>query len=64
MKTPSSSIIVVSLFGFTLGEPEKAVVETLQMEGVRRCSLFILKEVIEPRRSSWVDALIERKISG
>ncbi len=64
MKKPSPGVIVVNLFSFSLGEPENSVMDTLKMEGVRRCSLFIFKEVIEPSRSSWVDALIERKISG
>ncbi len=63
MTTPSPGVIVISLFGFTLGEPENSAMETLKMEGVRRCSLFVLKEVIEPRPPSWVDALIEKKIS-
>lgn len=48
MKNPSSSVIVVSLFGVTLEEPENAVMDTLKMEGVRRCAIFMLKEVIEP----------------
>ncbi len=64
MKSPTSNVIVLGLFGFTLGEPENSVRDTLRIEGVRRCSLFILKEVIEPGRPSWLDALIERKISG
>jgi DNA-binding Lrp family transcriptional regulator len=64
MKNPSSNVVLFDLFGFTLGEPEYSVKDTLKIEGVRRCSLFIFKEVIEPRRPSWVDVLIERKISG
>jgi hypothetical protein len=64
MKNPSTGVVVISLFSFSLGEPENSVMDTLKIEGVRRCSLFIFKELIEPSRSSWIDALIERKISG
>lgn len=64
MKSPSPIVIVANLFGFTLGEPESSVKDTLKIEGVKMCSLYILKEVVEPRRSSWVDALIDGRISG
>ncbi len=63
MGYPSAGAILANLFAFTLGEPEKSVMETLRIEGVKRCSLFILKEVIEPKRLSWVDALIKEKIA-
>ena len=64
MKNKSTSLMVASLFGFTLGDPENSVRETIRIDGVRRCSLFVLKEVIEPKQSSWVDALIEKSVSG
>ena len=64
IKNPSPGVTIASLFSFTLEEPEESVRGTLGIEEVRRCSLFILKEVIEPRRLSWVDNLIESKISS
>jgi DNA-binding Lrp family transcriptional regulator len=64
LTNPSPGVTVASLFSFTLGEPEESVKGTLRIEQVRRCSLFILKEVIEPRRLNWIDNLIESKISS
>lgn len=56
-------VLVANFFGFTLAEPEGAVVNALGLEGVKSCSLFIFKETIEPKRPNWVDDLIEQKIS-
>jgi len=64
MKNKSASVIIASLFGFTLGDPENSVRETIRINGVRRCSLFVLKEIVEPKRSNWLDLLIERQISS
>ena len=55
-------ILLVSLFGFTLGEPEEAVLSSLKLEGVRGCSLYILKEMIEPPGPSWIDNIIDQNI--
>lgn len=63
MNNAVPGVILASFFCFTLGEPERSAIDTLKIEGVRRCSLYVLKEVLEPRRSSWVDALIEQKVS-
>ena len=57
----SKGMLLVNLFGFTLGDPEEAAVRSLGIGGVGRCVLFILKEVIEPRRPNWIDDLIEKK---
>jgi len=61
--TPMSGAVIANVFGFTIGEPEQAVLNTLRIDGVRECSLTILKEIIEPRRPNWMDNLIERRIS-
>jgi hypothetical protein len=55
-------IILASLFSFSMAEPEVSVVEVGRQDGVTRCLLFILKEVIEPRKPNWVDSLIELRI--
>lgn len=62
MSTPALGVVIFSMFAFSLEEPEDSVISALKMDGVKRCSLYILKEVIEPRRSSWVDQLIDSKI--
>lgn len=64
MQTSTAGILLANLFGFTLGEPEEAVMSLLKVEGVHWCSLFILKEIIEPRRPNWIDKLIEEKIAA
>src|SRR5215467_1951352 len=56
-----TGILLASLFGFSLGEPEEAVLNSLKLEGVRGCSLYILKEMIEPPGPSWIDKIIEQK---
>jgi DNA-binding Lrp family transcriptional regulator len=60
----TADIIVASLFCFTIGKPEESAVEVLKLEGIKRCQLFILKEVIEPKRPNWVDAVIEQRIQS
>jgi DNA-binding Lrp family transcriptional regulator len=64
LTSPMAEVILASLFGFTLAEPEQSVVEALTMQGVKRCQLFILKEVIEPKRPNWVDSMIESKLQA
>lgn len=59
-----ADMILANLFGFTMAEPEKSVVEALKLEGVRRCQLFVLKELNEPKRSNWTDSLIESKLQS
>ena len=59
-----AGILLVSLFGFTLGDPEEALLSSLKLEGVRGCSLYILKEMIEPPKPSWVDNIIDQNIAG
>ena len=60
----TARVFLLNLFGFTLGEPEEAVMNMLKLEGVKWCSLFILKEIVEPRRPNWVDKFIEQKIAS
>ncbi len=57
-------ILLASLFGFTLGEPEEAVMNSLRLEGVRGCSLYILKEMMEPIGPSWIDNIIDQNVAG
>jgi len=64
LSIPKQGVILASLFCFTLAQPEDSVMEALKLEGVRRCILFILKEVIEPQRSNWIDSLIELRINS
>lgn len=64
LKTPAPDVILVSLFCFTLADPEDSVIETLAQDGVKRCFLFILKEIMEPRRPNWIDSLIELRINS
>ena len=62
MSGPTADVILASLFCFTIAEPEESVIEALKLEGVKRCLLFILKEVIEPKRPNWIDSLIEFRL--
>jgi DNA-binding Lrp family transcriptional regulator len=64
LRTPTSDIILASLFCFTMAEPEEAAVEALNRIGVKRCLLLMLKEVIEPDRPNWIDSLIELRIGS
>ena len=59
-----ADVILASLFCFTIAEPEESVIEALKLEGVKRCQLFILKEVIEPKRPNWIDSLIESRLQS
>lgn len=60
----SGGFLLANFFGFTLAEPEEAVVRAAKLEGVHSCSLFIIKETIEPQRPNWVDGLISREIDS
>ena len=62
--SPSPEIILASLFSFTFAEPEESVLEALAREGVRRCSLYILKEVMEPKKPNWIDSLIQLRLGS
>jgi DNA-binding Lrp family transcriptional regulator len=64
LSTTMPGVILASLFSFTLAEPEESIMEALKREGVRRCFLFILKEVLEPMRPNWIDSLIELRIAS
>src|SRR6267143_3430960 len=58
LSIPMADVILANLFCFTIAEPEESAIEALEVEGVKRCQLFILKEVIEPKRPNWIDTLI------
>jgi len=64
LSSPTADMILADLFGFTIAEPEESAVEVLRLEGVRRCALFILKEVIEPKRPNWIDSQIESRLQS
>ena len=63
VRTLTTRVLLANFFAFTLSEPEDAYVNTLKLEGVRSCSLFIFKESGEPKRPNWMDCLIEQKIN-
>jgi len=60
----SNRVMLASLFGFSLGEPEDAALEAAKLEGVKSCTLYILKEAIEPRGPNWIDREIEHQLEG
>jgi DNA-binding Lrp family transcriptional regulator len=60
--SPMADMILANLFGFTIAEPEESVIDVLKLEGVKRCQLFILKEVIEPKRPNWIDTMIDSRL--
>jgi DNA-binding Lrp family transcriptional regulator len=62
IQTSTGGVLRVNLFGFTLAEPEAAVVNVQELEGVKACALLIFKETIEPRKPNWMDDLIEKKV--
>ncbi len=64
LSSPMADVVRASLFCFTIAEPEESAVDALRVEGVKRCSLFILKEVIEPKRPNWIDSLIESRLQS
>jgi DNA-binding Lrp family transcriptional regulator len=64
VRTLAVGVLLANFFAFTLAEPEEAYVNTLKLEGVRSCSLFIFKETLEPKRPNWMDGLIEQKIAS
>ncbi len=61
LTTSPTNNLLVNLFSFTLRDPEEAVTDLLQFLGTKHCSLFILKEIIEPRRPNWIDNLIGKE---
>jgi DNA-binding Lrp family transcriptional regulator len=64
LSSPIPGVILASLFCFSIAQPEESVIQVLKQQGVKRCLLFILKEVIEPKRPNWIDALIELRIGS
>jgi DNA-binding Lrp family transcriptional regulator len=64
VRTLAAGVLLANFFAFTLAEPEEAYVNTLKLEGVRSCSLFIFKETLEPKRPNWMDGLIEQRIAS
>ena len=64
LSSPAPGVLLASLFCFTLAEPEESATRALKEEGVKRCILFILKEVIEPKRPNWIDSLIDLRLAS
>jgi len=62
--SPRPGLMLANLFGFGLGEPEESVLKTLKIDGVKTCSVLVLKEIVEPGRPNWIDSLIGTKISS
>jgi DNA-binding Lrp family transcriptional regulator len=63
IRTLAPGILLANFFAFTLAEPEETYINTLELADVRACSLFIFKEIVEPKRPNWMDRLIEQKIT-
>jgi hypothetical protein len=64
VRTSAAEVFLANFFAFTLAEPEEAYVNAFKLEGVRSCSLFIFKEIVEPKRPNWMDNLIEQIITS
>jgi DNA-binding Lrp family transcriptional regulator len=64
VRTLAARVLLANFFAFTLAEPEEVYVNTLKLDGVRSCSLFIFKETVESRKPNWIDDLIEQKIAS
>jgi DNA-binding Lrp family transcriptional regulator len=64
VRTLAAGVLLANIFAFTLAEPEEAYINTLKLDGVRSCALFIFKEMVEPKRPNWMDGLIEQKIAS
>ena len=61
LRSPNAEVVLANLFCFSIADPEASVIEALRLDGVKRCLLFILKEVIEPSKPNWIDSYIETK---
>jgi len=64
IRVSPAGVLLLNMFGFTLGEPEEAAMELPKIGGVRWCSLLILKEILEPARPNWIDVLIQEEIAS
>jgi len=64
LQEPAPGTILLSLFAFTLAQPEAVAMELLTVPGVRYCSILILKEILEPARPNWIDTLIQSEAAG
>jgi len=64
VNSPSPGVVLANLFDFTLAEPEESTVYAQTFEGVKYCHLLILKEVLEPAPSSWLDTFISEKVEA
>jgi len=64
VQEPAPGMIMLNMFGFTLAEPEDVAIQLSELSGVRWCSILILKEVLEPSRPNWIDALIQARVSS
>ena len=64
VRRPREGVLLASLFAFSLGEPEDVATSFMGLGGVKSCSLYILKEIVEARRPNWIDRSIERETDG
>jgi DNA-binding Lrp family transcriptional regulator len=62
VRTSTGGVLLANFFAFTLAEPEDTSVNALKLDGVRSCSLFIFKEIVEPKRPNWMDHQIQQEI--
>ncbi len=61
--TPPGPLLVINLFGTSIGEAENSLLEMLPLEGVETGTLSFFKGEYELERPSWIDNLIEEKIA-
>lgn len=64
ISSPSPGLVLASMFGFNLNEPEDSASASSEIEGVRYCQILILKEFVEPREPNWVDRSIADKLES
>jgi len=62
VNSPSPGMVLANLFDFSLSGPEDSSLAAQRLGGVNYCHLLILKEVVEPPRSNWLDRLIGQKL--
>lgn len=64
VQTLRGGVVLASFFGFSLGETEETTNRCSGLECVRSSTLYVLKEMVEPREPNWLDNLIDHRISA
>ncbi len=61
--SPPVPLIILNMFATSVGEAEDNLLDALSHPGVRGGSLTLIKGMVEPVRPSWIDRLVEQRIS-